>query len=57
MRFITFLIYIVFYESLCLGGCAYIVFFKDQSPWWFVLAGYFSACAYSPKKWGEMIKE
>jgi hypothetical protein len=49
--FITYLIYIVVYETLVLGGCAYVVFWKGASPWWFVLAVMLSNAAYKPSHW------
>ncbi len=33
-----YVISIVFFESFILGGCAYLVFWKGASAWWFVLA-------------------
>jgi hypothetical protein len=42
------MIYIVLYEALILGGCSYIVFWKDQNPWWFLLAVLLSMSAYKP---------
>ena len=47
----TYLAYILIYEGLVLGGCAYLVFAKQASPWWFVLAVLLSAGAYKPKQW------
>ncbi len=47
----TYLAYIVFYEGLMLGGCAYLVFVEQASPWWFVLAVLLSAAAYKPRQW------
>jgi hypothetical protein len=54
---ITYMIYIICYETLIVGGCGYVVFFLGHSGWWFVLAGIFSAAAYSPKKWGKAINQ
>jgi Na+/H+ antiporter NhaC len=54
---VTYLIYIIFYEALVLGGCAYIVFGLGKSGWWFLLAVGLSNAAYSPKKWRELFKK
>lgn len=53
---ISYLIYIVCYETLVIGGCGYVVFALHRSPWWFVLATLFSAGAYSPEKWNQLLK-
>jgi hypothetical protein len=49
--YVTYLIYIVLYEGLVLGGTGYAVFVLGASGWWFVLAVMLSAAAYSPAKW------
>ena len=46
----TYLIYIIFFETLIFGGCSYIVFWKGFSKWWFLLAILISGAAYSPEK-------
>lgn len=51
---ITYLIYIIFYESLVLGGTAYIVFGLGFNEWWWLLAILFSGAAYSPKTWNKL---
>ena len=51
MREITYLIYIVVWEGAILGGFTYLVFWREQSGWWFVLALLLSAAAYPPDKW------
>jgi hypothetical protein len=48
---VTYLIYIVLYETLIWGGTGYAVFALGHSGWWFALAVVASAAAYSPKKW------
>lgn len=55
MNSLTYLAYIVFWESLTLGGCAYCVFWKEASPWWFLLAVFMSSHAYSPEKWAALV--
>lgn len=51
MASLTYLIYIVLYEALILGGTGYAVFALGHSGWWFLLAAIFSYSAYSPSKW------
>ena len=51
---ITYLIYIILYETLIIGGCGYVVFGLGHSGWWFVLAVLFSGAAYTPKKWRKL---
>ena len=51
---ITYLIYIIIYESLVLGGCGYVVFGLGYSGWWFVLAVVLSGEAYKPKQWRRL---
>lgn len=51
MREITYLIYIIFWEGMLFIGTGYIVFWLDYSGWWFLLAVFLGAGAYSPLKW------
>jgi hypothetical protein len=51
MNAVAYLIYIVFYEVLILGGTGYAVFVLDKSPWWFLLAITLSMMAYKPSTW------
>lgn len=51
MREITYLIYIVFWESMIFGGTGYAVFVLDRSGGWFALAIVIAACAYHPMSW------
>ena len=51
MKYLTYLIYIVLFEGMVLGGTGYAVFVAGFSGWWFLLAIYVSAHAYSPAKW------
>lgn len=51
MRELTYLIYIVFWESLVFGGTGYAVFVLGASGWWFALAVLLGCMAYSPLKW------
>lgn len=54
MKHVTYLLYLVLWEGFIFGGCAYVVFWKDASPLWFVLAVLLSAAAYSPEKWAAL---
>lgn len=51
MKAATYLVYIVLWESMVIGGCAYVVFGLGYSGWWFLLALMLSASAYKPKDW------
>lgn len=51
MSYVTYLIYIILFEGLVLGGTGYAVFVLGHSGWWFLLAVILSGAAYSPKKW------
>jgi hypothetical protein len=54
---ITYLIYIIIFEILIIGGCAYVVFWRHESGWWFVLACIVSSLAYSPKSWNRLFSK
>jgi len=54
MSALTYLAYIVFWESLTLGGCAYLVFWRKASGWWFALAVILSGLAYTPEQWAAL---
>lgn len=45
----------MFWETLIIGGCSYIVFWLHHSGWWFLLAIALSTAAYSPKKWHSLL--
>jgi hypothetical protein len=51
---ITYMIYIILYESLIIGGFGYVVFWRGENPWWMLLAVLLSSAAYSPKKWKKL---
>ena len=51
MKYLTYLIYILLFESMVLGGIGYAVFVLDHNGWWMLLAVFLSASAYSPTKW------
>ena len=52
---ITYLIYIIFWESLVLGGGVYLIFFKGHSGWWIIIVLMLSAAAYKPQSWNQLI--
>lgn len=51
MKYLSYLIYILAYEILIIGGCGYAVFVLGHSGWWFLLAATLSSFSYSPSKW------
>jgi len=51
MKHLTYLIYIILWESAVLGGFGYVVFFMGASGWWMLLAMVLSAGAYRPESW------
>lgn len=51
MKYITYLLYIILFESLVLGGTGYAVFMLGFSGYWFILAILISASAYKPSAW------
>lgn len=54
MKYLTYLIYILIYETLIIGGTGYAVFVSGHSAWWFVLAVFFSVGAYRPESWSKI---
>jgi hypothetical protein len=51
MAYLTYLLYQILWQGLVIGGCAYAVFWRDASGWWFLLAVLMSVAAYSPRRW------
>lgn len=56
MRALTYLIYIIFWESLVLGGSIYLYGWQGWSGWWVVLGVFMSLSAYPPSRWGKLLK-
>jgi len=54
MKIISYLVYIIFFETLVLGGCGVAVFGYGASGWWFLLAVLLSGAAYSPERWSSL---
>lgn len=50
-RAITYLIYILLYLTLVLGGIGYAVFVLGHSYWWLLLAFVLNYTTYSPSSW------
>ena len=51
---ITYMIYIILWEALIIGGFGYVVFGLNRSGWWMLLAVMLSDSAYKPKSWREL---
>ena len=45
---ITYMIYIILWEALVIGGCGYVVFGLNRSGWWMLLGVLLSGAAYKP---------
>jgi hypothetical protein len=57
MRALTYLIYIIFWESLVLGGSIYLYGWQGWSGWWVVLGLFLSMSAYGPWRWRELFEK
>lgn len=51
---ITYVIYIILWEALIIGGFGYVVFVLNRSGWWMLLAVLLSAFAYKPESWRKL---
>lgn len=51
---ITYTIYIILYEILCLGSGLYIVFGLKYSGWWLVFFILISSACFKPDRWREL---
>lgn len=54
MLTITYLIYILIWDVGLIAGCAYLVFYKGESGWWFLLAIFLAGSCLKPKTWKEL---
>ena len=54
---ITYLIYIIIWEAMVLGGFGYVVFGLGKSGWWMLLAVLMSASAYKPESWKQLLND
>tara|TARA_R110002074_G_scaffold316844_2_gene487319 strand:- start:1236 stop:1502 length:267 start_codon:yes stop_codon:yes gene_type:complete len=52
---ITYMIYIILWEALIVGGFGYVVFVLNRSGWWMLLAVLMSAAAYKPISWRKLM--
>lgn len=55
-KVVTYLIYIIFFLSMTIGGTGYVVFVMGKSPWWFVLSFLFSLGYTRPAEWETLTK-
>jgi len=53
---ITYLIYIIIWELIAIGGFGYVVFVLENSSWWFLVALFLSVSAYSPEAWKKLLE-
>ena len=51
---ITYMIYIILWEALVIGGCGYVVFGLNRSGWWMLLGVLLSVSAYKPSHWKKL---
>ena len=51
---ITYMIYIILWEALIIGGFGYVVFGLNRSGLWMLLAVLLSAAAYKPESWRKL---
>ncbi|MEC9268494.1 MAG: hypothetical protein VX464_20715 [Pseudomonadota bacterium] len=51
---VTYLLFCCFWLSLTIGGCAYLVFWRGESGWWFVLAVFMASFGFKPYRWYEL---
>ena len=55
MKSFTYLLYIIFWESLVWGSWLYLFVNVDVSGWTFLVAIMLSVMAYPPGKWAELL--
>lgn len=54
---LMYLIYIIIWEAMVLGGFGYVVFVLGKSGWWMLLAVLMSMSAYNPKSWRQLLND
>lgn len=54
MKIASYVIYVIAFEALVLGGCGYAVFWRGASGGWFLLAVLISSAAYPPERWSAL---
>ena len=52
---ISYLIYIIIWKAMVLGGFFYIVFVLGNSGWWMLLALIMSESTYKPESWKMLL--
>lgn len=57
LSIITFLLYTIIWDCGTLVGCAYLVFWREQTAWWFVLAVVMCGTSYKPSHWRRLWNE
>ena len=50
----TYFLYIIFWETLTIGGSGYAVFGLGRSGWWLVLGIIMSGSGYHPSSWAKL---
>lgn len=56
MKWLTYLIYIVMWETLTIGGSVYLYIWKERSGWWVVLGIILSCSCFKPNAWNVIGK-
>lgn len=51
MRALTFLIYIILWDGSILAGTTYLVFWMNESGWWYLLAMVLMSTSFKPGSW------
>ena len=54
LSMITYLIYCIVWDVGIMVACGYLVFWKDQSGWWFLLAMIIAGTSYQPATWRKL---
>ncbi len=54
MRIWSYVVYAIAYETLTIGGTAYVVFAMGNSGWWWFLGVLFSAGIIPPERWASL---
>ena len=52
MKHITYIVYSICMYSITFLPFFYVIFWKDASPWWFLLAAFMANMVSSPSAWG-----
>ena len=52
---VTYLIYIVFWQTMIFGGFGYIIFVLGHTAWWAIVAMILWDGAYTPEQWQRLL--